>query len=227
MWTQDYVPLGIERVIKPGGAFPLLTEEEAEKAVQKYAASEDLRPDYENYRSYTDAKAAADAELTADYHLGHLDFDSSRSRLEKRRGRLHPSRIGVIQKAKKDGSTKTRIINDLSRSGINQKIRLRERVVLPRLRDAIQSTRELMQHNQFGIEGVAIDFESAFKQLHVHPDEVKYLSGKGMEGYFAYLRLLFGIVSGPLLWGRVAACLMRMIMAAIALGPREHPVLCG
>ena len=94
LWTQDYVPLGIERVIKPGGAFPLLTEEEAEKAVQKYAAPEYLRPDYENYRSYTDAKAAANAELGADYHLGHLDFHRSRSRLEKRRGRLHPSRLG-------------------------------------------------------------------------------------------------------------------------------------
>ena len=61
-------------------------------------------------------------------------------------------------------------------------------------------------------------FEAAFKQLHVHPTECKYLAGNGMGGYFVYLRLLFGIVSGPLLWGRVGALAMR---ATAAMSPPE------
>ena len=54
-----------------------------------------------------------------------------------------------------------------------------------------------------------LDFSDAFKQLHVDISEQRFLAGTCTQGFFAYLRILFGIVSGPLVWGRVAACVMR------------------
>ena len=56
---------------------------------------------------------------------------------------------------------------------------------------------------------IVLDFSDAFKQLHVYISEQGFLTGSCTQGFFAYLRILFGVVSGPLVWGRVAACVMR------------------
>ena len=53
-------------------------------------------------------------------------------------------------------------------------------------------------------------FKDAFKQLRVAEQERHYLAGDcPAEGCFAYSRIMFGIASGPLTWGRVAAQLIR------------------
>ena len=46
-----------------------------------------------------------------------------------------------------------------------------------------------------------------------------------LKGWFLYLRILFGIVSGPLVWGRVAAAITRAtqsLASPIPLG-LSHP----
>ena len=50
----------------------------------------------------------------------------------------------------------------------------------------------------------------AFKQLRVSPEEQAFLAGRWTEGLFRHLTVMFGIASGPLVWGRVAAALMRL-----------------
>ena len=57
------------------------------------------------------------------------------------------------------------------------------------------------------------DFAAAFKQLHVSESEQACLGGQSLGGYFVYKVVCFGIKSGPLLWGRVAALLMRITAA--------------
>ena len=59
------------------------------------------------------------------------------------------------------------------------------------------------------VDLMVLDFKSAFKQLRVHPDERRFLGGKVGELFFVYSVVFFGIVSGPLVWCRVAAALMR------------------
>ena len=59
----------------------------------------------------------------------------------------------------------------------------------------------------------------ALKQLRVDPGEQRQLSGRWSASWFVYERMLFGIVSGPLLWGRVAAMVMR---ATQALGSTDR-----
>ena len=49
------------------------------------------------------------------------------------------------------------------------------------------------------------DFKDAFKHLKVAPEEQPYLAGRAWGGVFLYVAVLFGVGSGPLVWGRVAA----------------------
>ena len=86
-----------------------------------------------------------------------------------------------------------------------------ERVILPRLDDAIKDASQIIQ--KVGVdawEACVLDFEDAFKQLVVANKERKHLSGRALDGVVCYKRVLFGIRSGPLVWGRAAALLMRI-----------------
>ena len=59
-------------------------------------------------------------------------------------------------------------------------------------------------------EGVVLDLADAFKQLTVAPEERRHIGGRALGGVICYSMVTFGIKSGPLVWGRVAALLMRL-----------------
>ena len=59
------------------------------------------------------------------------------------------------------------------------------------------------------MELLTLDFRDAFKQLHVVPSERPFLAGAAMDGFFYCRIVLFGVGSGPLVWCRVAAWVMR------------------
>ena len=108
--------------------------------------------------------------------------------LEKEVGPLWPSRIGVIVKRASKGMLKVRLIHDLRRSGVNAKIRLRERLVLPRISNIIESILDLMSElEDEQVELWGMDFRDAFKQLRVALDEAKFLVGRSNSGWFSYL----------------------------------------
>ncbi|CAK0911850.1 unnamed protein product [Prorocentrum cordatum] len=117
-----------------------------------------------------------------------------------------------LQAEDRGSCVKVRLIHDLSRSGVNRNIRLYERIVLPKLSDVVKAARRLLGTQQPGdeVEFMVLDFESAFKMLKVGEVERRFVAGQGAGGYFAYKTVLFGIVSGPLLWGRLAALTTRI-----------------
>jgi hypothetical protein len=119
--------------------------------------------------------------------------------------------VAVLVKEAKDGTLKVRLIHDLRRSGVNARIKVRERLVLPRIADLVEAILDALERGGPGteMELFAGDFRDAFKQLRVGPRERKYLTGRGLGGWFSYLTVLFGAGSGPLLWGRSAAAIMR------------------
>ena len=57
------VPLGIARPITPGGAFPIISQEEAEHNTTRYAPPNLEQAAAGNYKSYKEAKELADAEI--------------------------------------------------------------------------------------------------------------------------------------------------------------------
>ena len=152
----------------------------------------------------------ADAELDREVQAGFVDMYPSKAALIRKVGPCILSKVGILVKTM-NGNAKVRLIHDLSRSGVNHRIRLPERVVLPRLTDVVRNIVRFLRKRSaaYGVERAVLDFSDAFKQLQVDLTEQGFLTGTCTQGFFAYLRVLFGVVSGPLVWGRVAACVMR------------------
>lgn len=210
-WPGLGTPLGIEEPIPDGGVFPAVHEDEAEAEGQRMAALHSLQGAEENYKSYHEGKEVADELFRKEVHRGFAEWSSDRKVLENKFGRLVPSAIGLITKTKIDGTLKHRLVHDLRRSRINEHIKLRERLVLPRLKDVIEDVMKLMEASSKGdrTEFMSLDFADAFKQLPVLHREKRYLSGQAAGGHFVYHRVLFGIKTGPLVWGRIAALISR------------------
>ncbi len=210
-WLSTSVPLGITRPIIPAGVFP-----EAEQPIATSAADAyDALHAADNYASYADYQREADDNLRAEWQQGRLEWRQTRKALEKEFGQITLSRIGVIAKVK-NGALKLRLIHDLKRSGVNSQVSFKERIILPRLSDIVDDILALLEYSNDGTwDQMVLDFRDAFKQLPVHPSEQRFLGGAALGGYFIYKVVLFGIKSGPLVWGRIAAYLMRLTAATI------------
>jgi hypothetical protein len=144
------------------------------------------------------------------------------------------SKLALILKEKEDGSIKRRVIIDLLRSGGNSRCKIRERIVLPRVQDVVDSLKYLREQ-RFGvmlkaqkedwpdqeqcqdIELVSADLADAYCHLAVAEKEL----GNGVtpstsQGkYLVFTAMLFGFRGAPLIMGRFAATLARMLQALI------------
>ena len=163
----------------------------------------------------------------------------SAAEVAKRFPDVTPARLAVTVKLRADQSKKVRTIVDMRRNGSNGKIKLRERLVLPRISDFVESMLDLWegveaslgigQHTwlaphilasrrgQFEVELFVIDFKDAFYTMTVLENERKYIIAKGLEFLYNFLVAAFGIASGPLLWGRLAALASRLVQAIFSV----------
>ena len=104
----------------------------------------------------------------------------------------------------------------MRRSGVNKRVRVSERIVLPRIADACTDALDLLRETgDTQLDMLGLDYRDAFKQVPIDPSEWKHLTGQALHGYFYYVVLLFGVRSGPLIWGRIAALVMRLTAALI------------
>ena len=150
-------------------------------------------------------------------------------------GRAIPSKLAAIPKK---ASEKLRIIQDLRRSGVNERCVVPERLVLPRLHDAAadgvalsraaaqrRDPREASWHvwrspagktdvdhpSEIGVEGAVIDIADAFKLIDVAPEERRFLAAEVLGQFYLWAVCVFGAASAPLVWGRMAALLIRLV----------------
>ena len=98
---------------------------------------------------------------------GYLTLDATRANLTAAVGELLPSKVAVL--VKQVGRVRVRLIHDLGRSLVNTKITIAERLVLPRISDAIAYILDMFQAapTDSTFELMALDFSDAFKQLNV------------------------------------------------------------
>lgn len=204
-------PLGILNRIPPGKVFPQLREDTRWEEQTKWDSLDWLEGASENYKSYEEAKQEADTLFQKELNKDFVDWSPSRTELEQVHGPLVPSAIGYISKVKLDGTVKGRLVHDLRRSGVNEHIEFEERLVLPRLKDALEDVLRLLEVKDPGeqVSFMSLDFSDAFKHLHVRPNERRFLAGSALGGWFVYKTVLFGIRTGPLVWGRTAALVAR------------------
>ena len=213
-WLRGNTPIGIKNDIPCRGIFPLSRDHMGDGATAEEATFISQATELQgNYTSVAENPEDVSAELKRERDKGFLRFAVKKETLERETGKLILSKVGAIT-TWKNLIKKIRLIHDLRRSRVNKLTRIPERVVLPRLLDAALSMLEILRNAPRGeAEVFTTDFSDAFKHLFVCQNERRYLGGMGtidgVDGYFVYLALLFGAVGGPLLWGRVAAWLMR------------------
>jgi len=124
--------------------------------------------------------------------------------------------IGLIVKTR-NNVTKVRTILDTKQSGIKKMTTKTERITLPRLFDAILRLLFLMaamNTPDVAVNAFVLDFSDAYWQLPLRDDERKYFCAtakiRGKRKYLSFLRAPQGSTNSGLLWGRLAALIMRL-----------------
>eukprot|EP00435_Cladocopium_sp_Y103_P024521 s2661_g6.t1 len=182
--------------------------------------------------SVEDEIEEANVELKRYEDLGYLrriDFDTA-SEVHKN-GTI--SKLGLVLKTRENGEKKRRIVIDLRRSGGNGKSYLPERLVLPRLLDAVKMMKEIRKRagvpgakEDTELELALVDVSDAFTVLPVAKEEFMHtLAPSTVQGeLLVFQGVLFGYKVAPLLYSRFASLIARMLQSAIRLDKGGHQV---
>eukprot|EP00435_Cladocopium_sp_Y103_P039809 s2729_g10.t1 len=163
----------------PDYATPADLEDDVRAHVVSDAVLE--RPDsWKNYKSVEEELDHAKAELQRYEDLRYLKrIGKETAEQDYQNGTI--SRLGLVLKTKESGEVKRRIVIDLRRSGGNLKSKLPEKLVLPRLVDAIKLMKEIRKRSTTAsdpegedeVELALVDVQDAFTVLPVSKQEQK------------------------------------------------------
>ena len=236
-WVESGAPLGIEESIRTCGIFPpaSLAPGESENMVDmemEDASMQLAKGEIENYTSVKDNMEDARIEIARLESEGYLRVVQKKD-VTDMMGHGTISRLGLIVKEKPTGK-KRRIIIDMRRSGGNLKMRLPERLVLPRPRDAVHMVRNtfMARHNfqmkdDVAKELVVIDISDAFMSLGLSDKELPHTLTPSIENtneFYLFPALLFGFKTAPLLWSRTAALVARLLQSLLEGHEGRHAV---
>ena len=226
-WIQSGVPLGIAKEIPCCGIFPSIECET--EALHAPSVAQALDAGFRNYTSiydnWEDARGEIERYLSEEFCI-RMKATEAKSTFPH--GSL--SKLAIIIKEKADGSVKRRIIVDLRRSGANSKSKVRERIVLPRPGDVLAAARSMAGLEQtlwqsrleandrcelWDAEFVTTDFSDAYMHFRVHSSEwADCLAGDLSEdSVLMFIMLCFGLKAAPLIWGRFAAAVARLVQS--------------
>ena len=140
------------------------------------------------------------------------------------------SKLGLILKTR-NGTTKARMILDTKASGIKYVTGKSQRVILPRLFDAVLRLLCLLSLAASAggdISAFVFDFSDAFWQIPIAADELRFFCVtsliKSIRKYMAFLRAAQGSRAAPLLWAKLAALLMRLTQSLFL--PSDVNLMC-
>ena len=143
-WIEEGVPLGMNKPIPlSNGIFPPALEE-SDEVDQTPELADQLG--LENYSSIREHEEEAKIELQryVDKNFARVVDTEELTRRFPDKGTM--SKLAIILKLKDDGSTKSRIILDMRRSGGNSRCRAPERITLPRATDVVKGATWMRDH---------------------------------------------------------------------------------
>lgn len=231
-WIEDGTPLGINLDIETKGVFPP-SDKEFEEEVMIDASLQIARGSITNYSSITENITDSKEEVTRVIDLGYA-VKLTREEVDKHFSQGTISKLAIIVKTRADGSKKRRLIIDLRRSGGNSKARLKEKIILPKAMDAVETIRAMHhlhptvtmeeKRSRWGRELVLIDIQDAFPHLAVHAKELEHCLTPDVDGsgFLLFRALLFGFKTAPLLWSRYAAWVSRMLQSCVPPHEGQH-----
>jgi hypothetical protein len=209
-WLREGAPLGITRPVDIMGVFPTVTDAEPRDPGSLWSSG----AGWTNYASAEDQPDVVDELLRTQEDRGHCRFFDTEQDLLRFLGvsSVVLSKVGLISKMRADGTYKHRLIWDLLRSLVNESVAIGERIVLPRLQDAVEDALRLLAGNPGQhLEWLVLDVMDAFHNIPVHPSEWRFACGKVGGRYVLFLVLCMGGKSAPGIWGRYAAALGRLV----------------
>jgi hypothetical protein len=128
-WVRAGTPLGMSEGIPYCGIFPMTEEEDTEL---EEVPDMEAQLGAENYKSFLEEPDHARAEVQRYLDKGFcIELTEEQLREQFPVGTM--SKVALILKFKEDGAVKRRVVIDLLRSGGNERCRVRERIVLPRI----------------------------------------------------------------------------------------------
>ena len=215
-WLTVGGPMGIMHTPKNVGIFPVVegTPECSHDAICCNMAT------FRNYPGVED-QAITGEEMGKHIEKGHLVAFDKKEQLTGYVEGTPPrtpilNKIGLIVKTR-NGTTKVRTILDTKQSGVKRMTTKTERITLPRLFDAVLRLLFLMASvttPEVAVNAFVLDFSDAYWQMPLRDDERKYFCAtakiKGKRKYLAFLRAPQGSTNSGLLWGRLAALVMRL-----------------
>ena len=214
-WLTTGAPLGINRPVTSVGIFPPALDDPEVSLPDLLGLG--ILDASSNYTSADDNPRACseilDKMVSSGWAVKCCSIDELRSHLGHDVAVIN--KLGLISKPKPDGTTKHRIVWDMSESGVNSQIIATERIVLPRPSDVVASVTQVQSLD--GIEFFGIDISDAFHQVPLHEAERRFTAAEFQGEYFVFVVLVFGSRSAPTVWGRFAAWLGRST-AAITRG---------
>jgi hypothetical protein len=205
-WLREGAPAGLSRNVPTCGVFPPNSEEPS--------GAPDIT-DPEEFVNYAgiDQDESAWEEIQGLLSKDRVaEFGSYEAVVEYLECRPTLSRVGIIEKFTA-GKVKRRVIVDSKASGVSSGARKSERIVLPRLLDVINDSLYQLGHaNQLGssTELFVLDFSDAFFIVPLHPEERRHFVIRLRGRYFVFKVQAQGAAASPLVWGRLAALVMRL-----------------
>jgi hypothetical protein len=142
------------------------------------------------------------------------------------------NKLGLIIKTR-NGVTKPRMIVDTKESWVKHATWKAQRVILPRLFDAVLRLLALMAISfEAGlppsVEAFVLDFTDAFWQIPLLASEYRFFCAmamlQGTRTYIAFLRAAQGSTNGPTLWARVIGLVARLTQSLFL--PNEVRLMC-
>ena len=211
-WVQDGAPKEWARgstAVEPSMVFPRVARPISKVCLEDlYAHTEPSG----SYISVSEHSGAVLAELQRLEAAGYVEWFASLDEVRRKLGAAIMSNLACVRSVRADGTRKHRLVVDLRQSGVNSVAPLGERLVLPRIWDAVQPGiyRCRQAAADESVSMVAVDFKGAHHTTGVGPAEIRHRAAQGPEGrLYAYRALTLGGGASPLVWGRAGARLGR------------------
>eukprot|EP00435_Cladocopium_sp_Y103_P044912 s3083_g12.t1 len=210
-WLQGKTPLGISESIVPRGVFLPAQQTKAQLESAEFLALRGTEVTVDrNYRSFHEHELESAYELERLTAEGHLEVIGTWEEVIARWPDARATKLATLVKERPDGTTKTRFISDMRRSGINGMAQAKERITLPRGCDLVRDTLDLVETCGGDLEYFTADFSDAFLNLGIAEAERGYAVVRTTtDAYAAYRGVPFGLATAPLLWGRTSAWIGR------------------
>jgi hypothetical protein len=232
-WIRDGVPLGIAKDIETCGIFPLAEDPSAEWEGEVPVLGEEELSHFLNHGWERTDTSDFVREFSRLCDLGY----AVRLHGSEAFDRGFINKMAAVIKTREDGSKKVRLITDMLRSGANLRVRLPERLILPRATEVVENALAKLRAFSPGegdeasdrrVELATADISDAFPHLCVAEEELKHClvveplaegsQATGGERLAVLPRLCFGAKSAPLIWSRLAALLGRVSQGCLGPG---------